>query len=60
MANTSPGYAITIRIEGTASKQPVSEITQAVTEAGASITALDVVESFLEKVVIDVTCNAID
>ena len=60
MANTSPGYAITIRIEGTASNQPVSEITQAVIDAGASITALDVVESFLEKVVIDVTCNAID
>ena len=41
MANTSPGYAITIRIEGTASNQPVSEITQAVIDAGASITALD-------------------
>jgi malate dehydrogenase (oxaloacetate-decarboxylating) len=60
MASTSPGYGITIRVDGPASAQPVSEITQAVSAAGASITALDVVESVLDRVVIDVTCDAID
>ena len=60
MASTSPGYGITIRIDGAASAQPVSEITQAISAAGASITALDVVESVLDRVVIDVTCDAID
>ena len=60
MASTSPGYGITIRVEGPASAQPVAEITQAILGAGASITALDVVESVLDKVVIDVTCDAID
>jgi malate dehydrogenase (oxaloacetate-decarboxylating) len=60
MASTSPGYGITIRIEGPASAQPVAEITQAILAAGASITALDVVESVLDRVVIDVTCDAID
>jgi len=60
MASTSPGYGITIRVDGPASAQPVSEITQAISAAGASITALDVVESVLDRVVIDVTCDAID
>jgi malate dehydrogenase (oxaloacetate-decarboxylating) len=60
MASTSPGYGITIRVEGPASAQPVAEITQAILVAGASITALDVVESVLDRVVIDVTCDAID
>ncbi len=60
MASTSPGYGITIRVEGPASAQPVAEITQAILGAGASITALDVVESVLDRVVIDVTCDAVD
>jgi malate dehydrogenase (oxaloacetate-decarboxylating) len=60
MASTSPGYGITIRVDAPASAQPVSEITQAILAAGASITALDVVESVFDRVVIDVTCDAID
>ena len=60
MASTSPGYGITIRVEGPPSAQPVAEVTNAIIAAGASITALDVVESFLDHVVIDVTCDAID
>ena len=60
MASTSPGYGITIRVDGPASVQPVSEITQAILATGATITALDVVESVLDRVVIDVTCDAID
>jgi malate dehydrogenase (oxaloacetate-decarboxylating) len=60
MASTSPGYGITIRVDGPASAQPVSEITQAILAAGASIAALDVVESVLDRVVIDVTCDAVD
>ena len=60
MASTSPGYAITIRVEGSPDLQPVALITAAITGAGATITALDVVESLLEKVVIDVTCDTIN
>ena len=60
MASTSPGYGITIRVEGEPVNNPVSAITSIITEAGATITALDVVESLLEKVVIDVTCDTID
>ena len=60
MASTSPGYGITIRVEGSPDLQPVALITATITGAGATITALDVVESLLEKVVIDVTCDTID
>jgi malate dehydrogenase (oxaloacetate-decarboxylating) len=60
MASTSPGYGITIRVDGLTSSQPVSEITQAILAAGASISALDVVESVSDRVVIDVTCDATD
>jgi len=60
VANTSPGYGITIRVDGAVSSQPVAQITQVILAMGASITALDVVESVLDRVVIDVTCDAID
>jgi len=60
MASTSPGYGITIRVDGPPSAQPVAEVTNAIIAAGATITALDVVESQLETIVIDVTCDAID
>jgi malate dehydrogenase (oxaloacetate-decarboxylating) len=60
MANTSPGYGITIRVEGKPEFQPVAEITTIITREGALITALDVAESQLDNVVIDVTCDAVD
>ena len=60
MASTSPGYGITIRVEGSPDLQPVAHITSALSVAGATITALDVVESLLDRVVIDVTCDTIN
>ena len=60
MASTSPGYGITIRVEGSPNSNPVALATTVITGAGATITALDVVESLLEKVVIDITCDTVD
>ena len=60
MASTSPGYAITIRVEGAPELQPVALVTATVTSAGATITAVDVVESDLLRVVVDITCDTID
>ncbi len=60
MASTSPGYGITIRVEGSPELQPVALATATVTSAGATITALDVVESHLDRVVVDITCDTID
>jgi malate dehydrogenase (oxaloacetate-decarboxylating) len=60
MASTSPGYGITVRVEGSPDSNPVALATTVITGAGATITALDVVESLLDKVVIDITCDTID
>jgi malate dehydrogenase (oxaloacetate-decarboxylating) len=60
VASTSPGYAITIRVEGAPELQPVALVTATVTSAGATITAVDVVESDLLRVVVDITCDTID
>ena len=60
MSSTSPGYGITIRVEGAPERQPVAQATTAITNAGATITALDVAESSLETVVVDITCDTID
>ena len=60
MASTSPGYGITIRVEGAPELQPVALVTATVTSAGATITALDVVESDLGRVVVDITCDTVD
>jgi malate dehydrogenase (oxaloacetate-decarboxylating) len=60
MATNSPGYGITIRVEGEPSSNPVAEITSIVTNQGAAITALDVVESLHDNVVVDVTCDTMN
>ena len=60
MATNSPGYGITIRVEGEPSTNPVAEITTVVTNQEASITAIDVVESLHDRVVVDVTCDTMN
>ena len=60
MVSTSPGYGITIRVEGPSANQPVSALTAVLNTQGASLTALDIVESSFDRVVIDITCDTID
>jgi len=60
MANPSPGYSITLRVTAPSSFTATSELAAAVAAAGGAITALDVVESRHESVVVDVSCNTID
>ena len=60
MRSTSPGYGITIRVEAETAINPTSLIPAAVSGAGGTLTALDVVESHHDRVVIDVTCDATD
>ena len=60
MATNSPGYGITIRVEGAPSINPVAAITTIISGEGATITALDVVESLHDKVVVDVTCDTMN
>jgi len=60
MSSPSPGYAVTLRVELLSSTDSTGALTAAVSNAGASLTALDVVESTHNSIVVDVTCNASD
>src|SRR4028119_651691 len=60
MATPSPGYAITVRVESPAAGNATAELTSAVGAAGGVLTALDVVESHHDRLVVDVSCDATD
>jgi malate dehydrogenase (oxaloacetate-decarboxylating) len=60
MATPSPGYAITVRVEAPSSSGATSGLVAAVSTANGVLTALDVVESHADRLVVDVTCNASD
>ena len=60
MATTSPGYSITVRVDVPSSAGATADLAAAVTSVGGSLTALDVVESHADRLVIDLTCDARD
>ena len=60
MATPSPGYAITVRVDAPSSATATSGLAAAVSRAGGALTALDVVESHHDRLVVDVTCDATD
>src|SRR5882762_4021647 len=54
-----PGYSITIRVEAPPSASAAGDLTSAAGRVGGVITAFDVVESHTDRVVVDITCNAL-
>jgi malate dehydrogenase (oxaloacetate-decarboxylating) len=60
MAVPSPGYSITVRVEAPTDPAATARLSAVVAEAGGAITALDVVESRHDNLVVDVSCNASD
>jgi malate dehydrogenase (oxaloacetate-decarboxylating) len=58
--NPSPGYSVTLRVDVATSIDATSQLTTAVAAAGGALTALDVVESHPQHMVVDVTCDATD
>ena len=54
---TSPGHAITIRVEIQSELSSTASLAQTVSDAGAVLTALDVVESTHINMIVDITCN---
>jgi malate dehydrogenase (oxaloacetate-decarboxylating) len=60
MSTPSPGYSITIRVQAPAVAGIIGDLTTAIGTAGGVVTALDVVESHADRIVVDVTCNAAD
>ncbi len=60
MANPSPGYSITVRVDAPSSAGATSDLVAAVSRVGGSVTALDVAESHPDRLVVDVSCDASD
>ncbi|MCJ8505503.1 NAD-dependent malic enzyme [Kocuria flava] len=60
MATPSPGYSMILRVQAPSSFTATSEIASAAATAGAAVTALDIVESHPDHVVVDVSCNVAD
>ncbi len=57
MSRPTPGHAITMRVSAPAGFTATTELAAAAAAAGAEITALDVIESTHENVIVDITCN---
>jgi len=56
----SAGYSITVRVSARPDPNAVGLLTTAVGAAGAVVTALDVVESHTDRIVIDITADTAD
>jgi malate dehydrogenase (oxaloacetate-decarboxylating) len=54
-----PGYSITIRVEAPPSASAAGDLASAIGKVGGVITAFDVVESHPDRIVVDITCNAL-
>ena len=55
---TTGSYSITVRIHSGTDPAVVGQLATAVSDAGGIVTALDVVESRHDRLVVDVTCSA--
>ncbi|HET9143187.1 NAD-dependent malic enzyme [Actinophytocola sp.] len=54
-----PGYSITVRLEAPPSASAAGDLASAIGKLGGVITAFDVVESHTDRIVVDITCNAL-
>ncbi len=59
MTAPNASFSVTVRL-GASSDRCIAGVTAAVAAAGGVVTALDVVESHHDGLVIDLTCNAVD
>ena len=60
MAATTSSYSITIRLHTRPDHAVVGEVATAIAQAGGVVTAIDVAESRHDRLVVDVTCSAVD
>ncbi|SDY93443.1 malate dehydrogenase (oxaloacetate-decarboxylating) [Modestobacter sp. DSM 44400] len=60
MAAPTPGYSITLRVETKPSSEATAQLSRVVVSAGGALTALDVSESAHDRLVIDLSCDAVD
>lgn len=57
MATPSPGYSIIVKVQAPSTFTATSDLTAVVAEAGAAITALDIVDASHESNIINLACN---
>ena len=57
MATPSPGYSIIVKVQAPTTFTATSDLTAVVAEAGAAITALDIVDASHVSNIINLTCN---
>jgi malate dehydrogenase (oxaloacetate-decarboxylating) len=57
---TSASYSITVRLAAEGDPASIGRIATAVGSAGGAVTAIDVVESHTDGLIVDVTCSAAD
>jgi hypothetical protein len=60
MPAPNASYSITMRVQLDADPRGIGRLTSAVGQAAGTVTAVDVVESHPDRLVVDVTCNARD
>jgi malate dehydrogenase (oxaloacetate-decarboxylating) len=60
MPAPNASYSITMRVQLDADPGGIGRLTTAVEEAAGTVTAVDVVESHRDRLVVDLTCNARD
>jgi malate dehydrogenase (oxaloacetate-decarboxylating) len=60
MSNPSPGYSITVRVTAPVGADTTAALAGAVASVKGVLTALDVMESHADSMVVDVTCDASD
>jgi malate dehydrogenase (oxaloacetate-decarboxylating) len=53
-----PGYSITIRVEAPPSASAAGDLASSIGRVGGVITAFDVVDSYGDRILVDITCNA--
>ena len=59
MATPSPGYSIIVKVQAPSTFTATSDLTALVAEAGAAITALDIVDASHEFNIINLACNTL-
>lgn len=59
MAMPGPGYSITVRLDAPASASAAGDLTTAIGQLGGVLTAFDVVESYADSIVVDISANVL-
>lgn len=57
MATPSPGYSIIVKVQAPSTFTATSDLTAVVAEAGAAITALDILDASHESNIVSLACN---